>query len=398
MTTPFVATIDHLSTQLAEQRVGLAAAWLEALDRMLPVETHDVFPTPTLLDHIPELIAHIALYVRAPSGQEIEANTAVMQKATELGVLRFDQRASVGQLLREYQVFAEILDGFFAREVTVLGTHGDPAATALAVSRTHTAVRALQQRTVDVLVANYTDRIQRKTTQLRNFSQLVSHEIRQPLGVLQVLARVLRSPDAAEDHPRMVDTLERNVVRLGEVADKLERMARLTRPQEAAEGAPVDVAALAQALAAQLADEASAQGVAIEVADGLPLLEADAGRVELVLANLLSNAIKYRDPAKATRSVRVEPCPDAALRGLRVSDNGLGIPQAKLDAIFDHFTRAHAHLDEELGTRGLGLGLAIVRDCMDTMGGKITVASEEGRGTTFTLEWPTRQPDVPLPR
>jgi signal transduction histidine kinase len=66
----------------------------------------------------------------------------------------------------------------------------------------------------------------------------------------------------------------------------------------------------------------------------------------------------------------------------------LGIPSAKLDRIFDEFVRAHADLDGELGTDGLGLGLSIVRESMDAMGGSVRVASVEGEGTTFTLEWP----------
>lgn len=391
--TPFASTIDHLAGRLVDQRVVLAAAWLERLKSIVPVEARDVFPTPTLLDHIPELIGHIARYLRASDEQAIEANAAIMQKATELGLLRFDQRAPVGQLLREYETFSEILDRFWSTETAALGPGADATAAVVVVSRSHKAVRALQQRTVDVLVASYTDRIQRKTAQLRTFSQLVSHEIRQPLGVLQVVARVLKQPADSSEGPRMVATLERNVVRLGEVADKLERMARLTRPSRELETPQrVEVADVVADVVVQLGDTAEAAGVTFEIGDRLPTLVADAGRVELVLANLLVNAIKYRDPAKPRRVVRVVADESAPHARLRVEDNGLGIPQARREEIFDHFTRAHAHLDDELGTRGLGLGLAIVRDCMANMGGSVTVTSKEGQGTVFTLEWPSSPP------
>jgi signal transduction histidine kinase len=393
MTTPFAVTLEHLASRLADQRVALAATWLEQLDRMLPVDARDVFPTPTLLDHIPDLIAHIALYVQAPDAEELDANAAMMQKATELGLLRFDQRASVSQLLREYHVFSEILDRFLAVEAAELGPEGDAMAAVVVVSRTQRAVRVLQQRTIDVLVASYTDRIERKTAQLRSFSQLVSHEIRQPLGVLQVLARMMQSP--AEINDRMGETLERNVVRLGEVADKLERMARLTRPRDGSPRGPVTLSRVVATVVAQLQDVAD--NVAFEVDEPLPVLDADEGRVELVLANLLSNAVKYRDVGKPRSVVRVTGTTSASHALVQVEDNGIGIPAGKLQVVFDHFTRAHAHLDEEMGTSGLGLGLALVRESMEAMGGTVTVESTEGQGTTFTLAWPngTAHPGPP---
>ena len=71
-----------------------------------------------------------------------------------------------------------------------------------------------------------------------------------------------------------------------------------------------------------------------------------------------------------------------------IEDNGIGIPKQKLVAIFEQFVRAHSDRDEELGAQGLGLGLAIVRECMEAMKGTVTVTSEEGDGATFTLTWP----------
>ncbi len=324
--------------------------------------------------------------MRAPEDQEIAANTAVTAKAVELGLLRFDQQASVHQLLREYQFLSEILEAFFAREAALLGDRADATAALLAVARAQQAVRELQRRTVDAFITRYAETIDRQQDQLRSFSRLVSHEIRQPLGVLQVLTRLLPVPADSEQR-RLTTTLERNVARLGEVTGKLERLARLTRSSESAPNdQTVDLAVISQDVAGQLADMADVRGVRFEIDEDLPTLTADAGRVELVLMNLLANAVKYSDPAKSPRLVRV--CADPHRRGLRVEDNGIGIPADKLVLIFDQFVRVHRHLDEELGAQGLGLGLSIVRECMDAMGGTVAVESVDGQGTAFILRWP----------
>ena len=91
----FSATVDHFASRLAADHRILATLWLERLDALLAVEKRDVFPSHQLLDHIPELLKEVAAYLRAPAEQEIAANTGVMSKAGELGLLRFDQRASV---------------------------------------------------------------------------------------------------------------------------------------------------------------------------------------------------------------------------------------------------------------------------------------------------------------
>lgn len=384
----FDGTIVHLSSRLTAEHQTLARAWLDRLDALLQVERQHVFPSPQLLDHVPELLREIAAYLRAPADEEIAANTRVMAKAAELGVLRFDQRASVHQLLREYQMLAEVLETFFAREVAVLGDEAHPTAVVLAASRAQQAVRELQRRTVDAFIARYAATIERQHEQLAGFGRLVSHEIRQPLGVLQVLSRLLGAESDDQERRRLLDALERNVTRLGDVTGKLERLARLTRrTQVAPNDQAVDLGAMARDLADQLADMADLRGVRFEIADGLPTVSADAGRVELALVNLLANAVKYSDPAKPDRVVRVEAA-DGPAPALRVTDNGIGIPRQRLSVIFEQFVRVHAHLDDELGAQGLGLGLSIVRECMDAMGGTVSVTSRDGEGTAFLLTWP----------
>lgn len=383
----FSETVEHFASRLDADHTRLAAVWLGRLDDVIDVERGEVFPSHLLLDHIPELIQQIAVYLRAPQETEIAANTAVMTKAAELGWLRFEQQASVHQLLREYQILCEILDAFFLDEAEALGAAGDPAAAVLALSRAQRAVRVLQQQTVDAFITRYMAKIETQTARLRNFSRVVSHEIRQPLGVLQVLSRVLPSNDEPET-VRLLGTLERNVVRLGEVATTLERLAQLSPTEQLPNQQEVDLGGVARDVSHQLEDMAAARSVRILVDEDLPRVVADAGRVELVLINLLANAVKYSDPSKSDRLVHVLADTGVPYPCVRVRDNGIGIPQARREAIFEQFVRVHAHLDDELGAHGMGLGLSIVRECMESMSGTVAVESVEGVGTTFVLGWP----------
>jgi len=386
-TAPLAESVpESLAAKLQAAQTELARLWLEQLNEILPVARQDVFPTDQLLDHIPQLIGEIASYMRAPEDEAIAANTAVMAKAAELGLLRYEQRASVHQLMREYHLLGTLLEKFIANEVAAMGAGADPLGTLQAIVRVSHSVRVLQQQTVDTFVSKYAETIERQTSQLRGFSRLISHEIRQPLGVLQVLTRVMPAGDPAT--APLVQTLERNVVRLGEVVAKLERLARVARvsdPDTPSEQ-EIDLSALATDVERQLQDMATTRGVRIIVDEGLPRIFADAGRVELVLINLIANAIKYCDPQKGDRFVRVRQTPKSGL-SIVIEDNGIGIASAKVAAIFDQFVRAHADRDEELGAQGLGLGLAIVRECMEAMNGTVTVTSEEGQGAAFTLTW-----------
>jgi signal transduction histidine kinase len=107
--------------------------------------------------------------------------------------------------------------------------------------------------------------------------------------------------------------------------------------------------------------------------------ESDRNRITILLSNLVSNAIKYADYTKENCriDITVEVYRDEAL--IEVSDNGLGIDQKYLGNIFDMFFRAHHH------SKGSGLGLFIFHETLTRLGGKVSVTSEVGAGTTFSM-------------
>jgi signal transduction histidine kinase len=384
----------------AEHRT-LATRWFERLLDLLPVDAREVFPTASLLDHIPSLILEISGYLCEPEEAAIAANTTILDKARELGALRHRQRASLHQILREYQLLNGVLVTFVLEEIEQLNVVPPPAESVALVSRVNQAVHVLSQTTVEVFVALYTQTITEQAERLEQFTRMATHEWRQPLGALQVGVRLLRRMDADPDrNAQTLATVERNVQHLIELTHKLEAIARVNG--FSLDNTPVvqevSTAAVAREAARQLREMAEARRVEIRIADELPTLTVDVGRLELVYVNLLSNAIKYCDTDKAERYVDVSGAIDAGECRIDVRDNGIGIPAHALAAIFQRFTRVHAERDDVSHVTGVGLGLSIVEDCVRAMGGRISVSSAEGEGTVFTVRLPLAgEPGVSAP-
>ena len=377
----------------AEHRV-LAARWFERLLTLIPVDAREVFPSESLLDHIPALILEISEYLRHPAKEAIVANTAILDKARELGALRHGQRASLHQVLREYQVLDGVLVTFVVEEIDGLVT-APPAADSIAlVSRLNQAINVLSQATVEAFVTLYTNTIAEQKERLEQFTRMAAHEWRQPLSTLQVGVSLLRRFELdADRRERTLAAIERNVQSLVDLTVKLETVARVRDGSDNVVVQEVAATAIVQEAVRQLREMAESRGVDIHISDTLPTLTVDVGRLELALVNLLSNAIKYSDPEKPERHVEV--CEAETQEGwcrLEVRDNGIGIPQYSLEKIFQRFERGHSDREERLNVGGLGLGLSIADDCVRGMGGHIDVQSAEGRGTIFAITLPLAPP------
>jgi signal transduction histidine kinase len=382
---------DLIAERMRAEHRTLAARWFERLLSLLPVDARDVFPTDSLLDHVPALILEIATYLRQPEQGAIAANTAILDKARELGELRHGQRASLHQVLREYQVLSGVLVTFVLEEMEQLSAVPPASACVALVSRLHQSVDVLSQSTVEAFVTLYTQTIAEQNERLEQFTRMAAHEWRQPLGAVQFGVNLLRHPELdPQQAERTLAAVERNVQHLVELTHKLEAVARMQSSGDNPVVQKVSSKTVAHEAARQVREMADARGVDIRIADDLPTLTVDVGRLELVFVNLLSNAVKYSDPDKSGRRVDVS----GAMEGdtwcrIEVSDNGVGIPEDALGVIFQRFTRAHTERDDQLHVAGVGLGLSIADDCVRAMGGRIDVRSVEKEGTVFGLTLPT---------
>lgn len=392
MKRPLATEFDKtIAVRLHAESRPLALRWLERLNEILSVDRHDIFPSDELLDHIPLLIQQIATYIGAPEVEELAANSAVVGKARELGMLRHAQKASVHQLLREYHLLGGILEAFLRDELERLPDAPDPREVLTVAARVSHVLRILQQTTIDTFIAEFTDQISAQQARLESFNRLVSHELRQPLGALQFAVKTLRSPagEPPERRARLLEIVERNAQHMVDLTAQLERIARLREVTGEPGGQEVDVGMLAKEVARQLRDMADHRGVEMRIADDLPVVITDMARLELILMNLVANAIKYSDPAKPSAWVEVflSGASDDG-RTICIRDNGLGVAPADVPFIFESFFRARPDEDTGADVRSSGLGLAIVAECVEAIGARISVASVEGEGTAFDLWLP----------
>jgi len=378
---------ETIAARMHEHATALAGRWLDRLLSLIPVASRDIFPTDSLLDHVPTLIEHIARSIAAAEG-DIVANTFVVGKARELGELRYAQNASVHQLLREYEVLRSILEHFVVEQIAALQLTPDVLAALACAKRINQAIATLSQTTVDTFVNRYMATIAAQQQKLSGFNRMVSHELRQPLAALQAAVAVLQLDNGGARQEKTVAILERNVERLVEMTRTIARLSGMVPSPNEKQPAMqrVSAATVAREAARQLRDAAEARGVSLNVDPTLPDVVVDVGQLELLLVNLLSNGIKYSDPSKTNRYVNIESVSsDESSCVFRVRDNGIGMNEHQLANVFTPFFRGHVDRDRELGVEGLGLGLSIVRDCAAALNATVDVESQDGDGTSFTV-------------
>ncbi len=203
----------------------------------------------------------------------------------------------------------------------------------------------------------------------------VGHDLRTPLASIKAAASSLRAPDVAfsdEDREELLATVEESADRLDDLVENLLAMSRLQAGVLSVQLRPV---ALDEIVARALL-YAPDPGVRVEVSDDLPLVLADPGLLERVIANLVSNAVR----AAVGGGVTVR----GTAAGLQVIDHGSGIAAADRDRVFAPFQR----LDDKRADGGLGLGLAIARGFTEAMGGTLVPSDTPGGGLTMTVTLP----------
>jgi two-component system, OmpR family, phosphate regulon sensor histidine kinase PhoR len=219
----------------------------------------------------------------------------------------------------------------------------------------------------------------------QEFLSNVSHELRTPLTAIIAFVETLETGamEDPESSQRFLSIIRKNASRMHALIDDILELTAIEGGNVTLRATPVDLHELVEDVCSSLAAKASAQNVTLENnVEPDVMVHADARRLEQMLTNLIDNGIKFSSE-HGTVSISHE-------RGTRdkilVQDNGDGIPAQHLERLFERFYRVDRARSRDMG--GTGLGLAIVKHLALLHGGEVTVNSELGKGTTFTIHLP----------
>jgi signal transduction histidine kinase len=230
---------------------------------------------------------------------------------------------------------------------------------------------------------------ERRSLAKDQFLAMVSHELRTPLTPIVAWSRLLSSEKLDDaNHTRALESVERNASLLSQLIEDLLDISGFMAGKIRLEFRPVDLAGIANSAVGVVRHDADHKEIQIEtkVDANIGSVSGDSERLQQVIWNLLSNAIKFT-PERGRVTLQLDRLGSDI--EITVSDTGRGISADFLPHVFDPFRQA-----EEIsakGRRGLGLGLAIVRQIIQMHGGTVNAASSgEGKGATFVVRFPAQ--------
>lgn len=245
-----------------------------------------------------------------------------------------------------------------------------------------------------VLVLSDVTRLNELEGMRKNFVANVSHELRTPLTSIQGFAETLLNPAVTDigEVRKFTAIIQKHATRLGQIIEDLLTLSRLER-EEDVQSIDKKIEALETPLldAVQLCEvKASPRSIQLLVeCDPSMKVPMDAHLIEQAVVNLVDNAIRYSAEGKL---ITVK----GLLRGdsciVEVTDQGTGIPEKHLSRLFERFYRVDKARSREMG--GTGLGLSIVKHIALAHRGRVEVQSQVGAGSTFSIIWPVKRPQV----
>lgn len=230
----------------------------------------------------------------------------------------------------------------------------------------------------------YQDALERASRDKTTFISTISHELRTPLNGIVGLSRILLDTELTAEQEKYLKTIHVSAVTLGNIFNDIIDMDKMERRKVQLDNQPVDFTSFLADLENLSALQAQQKGLCFNLEPTLPLphqVITDGTRLRQILWNLISNAVKFTQQGQVTVRVRYD---EGDMLHFEVEDSGIGIPQDELDKIFAMYYQVKDSHGGKPAT-GTGIGLAVSRRLAKNMGGDITVTSEQGKGSTFTL-------------
>ena len=230
----------------------------------------------------------------------------------------------------------------------------------------------------------YQDALERASRDKTTFISTISHELRTPLNGIVGLSRILLDTELTAEQEKYLKTIHVSAVTLGNIFNDIIDMDKMERRKVQLDNQPVDFTSFLADLENLSALQAQQKGLRFNLEPTLPLphqVITDGTRLRQILWNLISNAVKFTQQGQVTVRVRYD---EGDMLHFEVEDSGIGIPQDELDKIFAMYYQVKDSHGGKPAT-GTGIGLAVSRRLAKNMGGDVTVTSEQGKGSTFTL-------------
>lgn len=221
-----------------------------------------------------------------------------------------------------------------------------------------------------------------------DFLARMSHELRTPLNSVIGFSNVLLRNKSGNLQAQDISYLERirkNGINLLALINDILDLSKIEAGRMEVELVPVAIDELVREMAQHFETQVAEKqiGLRLNLPEKIAVTETDPGKLQQVLINLVANAIKFTEKGSVTISVATDPVSEVPI-AISVTDSGIGIPQNRIEAIFDAFEQADKSTARRFG--GIGLGLPICRSLCGLMGYTLNARSVEGEGSTFTVD------------
>ena len=230
----------------------------------------------------------------------------------------------------------------------------------------------------------YQDALERASRDKTTFISTISHELRTPLNGIVGLSRILLDTDLTAEQEKYLKTIHVSAVTLGNIFNDIIDMDKMERRKVQLDNQPVDFTSFMADLENLSGLQAQQKGLRFVLEPTLPLphkVITDGTRLRQILWNLISNAVKFTQQGQVTVRARYD---QGDMLHFEVEDSGIGIPQDEQDKIFAMYYQVKDSNGGKPAT-GTGIGLAVSKRLAKNMGGDITVSSQAGKGSIFTL-------------
>lgn len=254
------------------------------------------------------------------------------------------------------------------------------------------AERELERDRNVAALKEYTQNLEHSNEELRNFTNVASHDLQEPLRKIQTFGEMLQDRYSGALDSRGLNYLQRVRDSAGRMQLLLSELLTFSRSiNRAYQFEKVNLEQVVRQVLIDLDWQVEEKQAIMEVSE-LPVIEADEVQITQLFQNLISNALKFHSPGKPPEINIYSPYPKnktdkEGMVEIRIQDNGIGFNEKYLDRIFQPFQRLNTNGEFP----GIGMGLTICRKIVDNHGGTITAHSSPGKGTTIVVRLPKKQ-------